>query len=217
VNAIRVLLADDHALVRSGIRLVLQSLEGIEVVGEAEDGRRTVELVESLRPDVVLLDISMPELNGLETAVRIGGRFPQTRVVMLSMHAAVEYVVQAFRSGASGYLLKDATPQELEFALRAVARRETYITPRVSSVVIESFLKSADRPASPLDSITSRQREILQLIGEGRSTKQIAARLDVSIKTVENHRAQLMERLGLSDLAGLVRFAVRNGLVREDI
>lgn len=216
MNSIRVLLADDHALVRSGIRLVLQSLSGVEVVAEAEDGRRTVELVERLRPGVVLLDISMPELNGIETLIRIRARFPQTRVMILSMHAAVEYVVQAFRAGAAGYLLKDATPQELDFALRAVTQGETYMTPRVSSVVVESFLKSSTQPGTPLDSITSRQREILQLIGEGRSTKQIAAKLGVSVKTVENHRAQLMTRLGLSDIAGLVRFAVRTGLVRAD-
>ena len=216
MKSIRVLLADDHTLVRSGIRLVLQSLEGVEVVAEAADGRRALELVENLRPDVVLLDISMPELNGIETAMRIRDRFAGTRVIMLSMHAGTDFVTQAFRAGASGYLLKDATPAELDFALRAVATGETYLTPRASSVMVEKLMQSADLPANPLDLITPRQREILQLIGEGRSTTQIAARLGVNVKTVENHRAQLMERLGLSDFAGIVRFAVRAGLVRED-
>lgn len=216
MSAIRVLLADDHALVRSGIRMVLESFEGVQVVAEAEDGRSVLGLVETLRPDVALLDISMPELNGLETAARIRSGFARTRVVILSMHAGVDYVLQAFRAGASGYLLKDATPPELEFALRAVARGETYISPRISGVVLEQFIQTTDGAKSPLESLTSRQREILQLIAEGRSTKQIAARLGVSIKTVETHRAQLMQRLDIHDLAGLVRFAVRHGVVAQD-
>ncbi len=216
MNAIRVLLADDHALVRSGIRMVLESLAGVQVVAEAEDGRRAFDLVQTLRPDVVLLDISMPELNGLEAAARIRSQHAQAKVVILSMHAGVDYVMQAFRAGASGYILKDATPPELEFALRAVARGETYISPRISGRVLEQFIQVADGAKSPLESLSSRQREILQLIAEGRSTKQIAARLGVSIKTVETHRAQLMQRLDIHGLAGLVRFAVRHGVVSED-
>lgn len=216
MSGIRVLLADDHALVRSGIRLVLQTLEGVQVVADTQNGRDALELVKALRPDVALLDISMPELNGIETTARIRSRFPQTRVMILSMHAGEEYVSQALRAGASGYLLKDATPMELDLALRAVARGETYLSPRVSRGVVEKCLRSADLTAGPLDALTPRQREILQLIAEGRSTKQIAARLDVSIKTVENHRALLMERLGIHDMAGLVRFAVRVGIVEWD-
>jgi len=216
VSGIRVLLADDHALVRSGIRMVLQTLEGVQVVADTQDGRRALELVETLRPDIALLDISMPGLNGIETAIRIRSRFPQTRVVILSMHAGEDYVSQAFRAGASGYLLKDATPMELDLALRAVARGETYLSPRVSGGVVEKYLQSVDLAAGPLDVLTSRQREILQLIAEGRSTKQMAAQLGVSIKTVETHRALLMRRLGIHDLAGLVRFAVRIGMVQGD-
>lgn len=216
MSGIRVLLADDHALVRSGIRMILETLDGVQVVADAQDGRSAIELVETLRPDVALLDISMPNLNGIETAARIRGRFPQTRVMILSMHAGEEYVSQALRAGASGYLLKDATPTELEFALRAVVRGETYLSPRVSGAVVEKYLRSAEPEAGPLDAITPRQREILQLIAEGGTTKQIAARLNVSIKTIETHRALLMERLGIHDIAGLVRFAVRTGIVRGD-
>ena len=216
MSAIRVLLADDHDLVRSGIRLILQSFAGVEVVSDTRDGRSAVGLIETLHPDVALLDISMPELNGIEAAAQVKERFPRTRVIMLSVHAGEEYVAQAFRAGASGYLLKDATPMELEFALRAVARGETYLSPSVSGAVVEKFFRSADPAASPLDAITPRQREILQLVAEGRSTKQIAARLGISIKTVETHRASLMERLGIHDIAGLVRFAVRAGLVQGD-
>lgn len=216
MSGIRVLLADDHALVRAGIRMILQTLDGVQVVAEAQDGRGVIELVETLRPDVALLDISMPDLNGIETAARIRIRFPQTRVVILSMHAGEEYVSQALRAGASGYLLKDATPAELELALRAVVRGETYLSPRVSGAVVEKYLRSAELATGPLDVLTPRQREILRLIAEGHSTKQMAAQLGVSIKTVETHRTLLMDRLGIHDIAGLARFAVRIGLVQED-
>lgn len=213
---IRVLLADDHELVRSGIRLILHTLDGVQVVAEARDGHGAIELVEALRPDIALLDISMPELNGIEAAARIRTRFPETRVVILSMHAGEEYVSQALKAGASGYLLKDATPMELDLALRAVARGETYLSPRVSGAVVEKYLRSAELATGPLDVLTPRQREILLLIAEGRSTRQMAAQLGVSIRTVETHRALLMDRLGIHDIAGLVRFAVRVGLVPGD-
>ena len=216
MSAIRVLLADDHALVRSGLRMILEKFDGVQIVGETADGREALALAESLRPDVVLLDISMPDVNGIETAARIRKRVPETRVVILSMHAAEEYVAQALRAGASGYLLKDATPTELEFALRAVARGETYLCPRVSGAVVEKFLQLADGAAGPLGALTPRQREILRLIAEGRSTKQMAAQLGVSVKTVETHRALLMDRLGIHDVAGLVRLAVRVGIVPGD-
>lgn len=216
MSTIRVLLADDHVLVRTGIRMVLETIEGVEVVAEAANGTQALEMVEALRPDAALVDISMPGINGIEAAARIRARFPHTRVLILSMHADREYVAQALRSGASGYLLKDATPSELELAVRSVVRGETYLSPRVSSLVVEEFLRVEPTSRSPLDALTPRQREILQLIAEGRTTKQIAAHLGVSVKTVETHRAQLMERLGIRDLAGLVRFAVRAGLVDSD-
>jgi DNA-binding NarL/FixJ family response regulator len=215
VSDIRVLLADDHALVRSGIRMVLQSLPGIEVVAEAQNGREALKLVESMRPDIALLDISMPGLNGIETALQIKENFPATRSVILSVHNSEPYVAQALRAGAAGYLLKDSTPLELEQALLAVARGETYLSTRVSGTVIE-LLQASEVEAGPLARLTSRQREILQLIAEGYSTKEIAGQLDVSIKTVETHRAAMMLRLDIHDIAGLVRFAVRNGMVQDD-
>ena len=216
MSTIRVLIADDHALVRSGIRMVLETFAGVQVIGEALDGRMALDLIATLHPDVALLDIAMPGLNGIEAATRIGSEHPGTRVIMLSMHGGEAYVTQSFRAGAKGYLLKDATPVELELALRTVTRGETYLSPRVSGLLVDKFLRGDDITAGPLDALTSRQREVLQLIAEGRSTKQIAAQLDVSIKTVESHRSTLMDRLRINDLAGLVRFAVRVGLVSGD-
>ncbi|MHB8534863.1 MAG: response regulator [Sulfuricaulis sp.] len=216
MTALRILLADDHNLVRTGMISLLRSFPDIEVVGETGDGREAIELVRTLAPNIVLMDIAMPGLNGIEATARIVKEFPRTRVVVLSMHADEEYVLQALRAGAAGYLLKNAAPVELELALRAVARGETYLSPEVSRHVIDEFLGGRAESAGPLGQLTPRQREILQLIAEGQATKQIAARLDVSVKTVETHRAQLMERLGIHDIAGLVRYAIRHGLVRID-
>lgn len=213
---IRVLLADDHALVRAGIRTLLQNLAGIEVVAEASDGREALALVAAQHPDVVLLDITMPQLNGLETAARMVKEFPTVRVIMLSMHASEEYVWQALKVGAAGYLLKDADTAELELAVKAVARGESYLSPAVSKHVIGDYIRRTGSETSSLELLTPRQREILQLIAEGKSTKEIARGLNISVKTVETHRAQLMERLDIHDIAGLVRYAIRVGLARPD-
>ena len=215
-TAIRVVLADDHTLVRHGIRALLEKIQGVQVVGEAADGREALELIEANRPDVALMDVTMPGLNGIETTADIKKRFPETRVLILSVHSSGDFVSQALRAGAAGYLPKDATPMELEFALRAVVRGETYLSPRVSGDLVDRYVRSAGAGRSPLELLTPRQREILQLIAEGQSTKQIASRLNVSVKTVESHRALLMERLGIHDVAGLTLFAVRAGLVAED-
>lgn len=218
-QSLRILLAEDHALVRAGLRALLQQSAGFVVVAEAEDGRAALELVAAQRPDVVLMDISMKNLNGLEATARIAREFPQVRVVILSMHEAEEYVQQAFQAGAVGYLLKGAQSGELELALRAVARGEYYVSPSICRFLVSGYLRrddpGGDRSA-PLDCLTPRQREILQLIAEGRSTKEIARQLTLSVKTVENHRAQLMARLGIHDVAGLVRFALRAGLISAE-
>jgi DNA-binding NarL/FixJ family response regulator len=213
MKTIRVLLADDHSLVRAGIRGLIESLAGVAVVGEAGDGPEALRLAEELRPDVVLLDIGMPGLNGLEVAARLTVLDPAIRVVILSMHTAEEYVLRALRAGAAGYLLKGSAVAELELAVRAVARGETFLSPAVSKRVVDDYVNRTGGAADPLDALTPRQREILQLVAEGHTSKEIAQRLGLSSKTVETHRAQVMERLQVHDLAGLVRFAVRVGLV----
>ncbi len=216
MTRIRLLLADDHHLVRTGMRGLLQSLPDIEVMGETGDGREAVALVQAHAPNIVLMDIAMPGLNGLDATARIVKECPHTRVLILSMHADEEYVRQALLAGASGYLLKNAAPAELELAIRAVTRGETWLSPAISRLVVEEYLGTHGEPTGPLAQLTPRQREILQRVAEGQTTKQIAAALAVSIKTVETHRAQLMERLGIHDVAGLVRFAIRHGLVSSD-
>jgi DNA-binding NarL/FixJ family response regulator len=211
---LRVLLADDHTLVRAGIRALLESIAEVDVVAESGDGREALELINKHRPDVALLDIGMPGMNGLELAKRVKTESPRTRIIILSMHADANYVNQALRAGVRGYLLKGAAVSELPLALRAVSRGETYLTPKVSSFVVDGFL-SGEEP-SPLEGLTQRQSEILQLIAEGHSTKQIAAMLELGVKTVETHRARLMDRLDIHDVAGLVRFAIRAGLVTSE-
>lgn len=215
MSTIRVLLADDHALVRAGFRALLEGLPGIQVVGEAGNGREALNLIQQTRPDVVLMDIAMSGLNGLEATARATRDNPHVRVIILSMHANEEYVLQALRAGAAGYLIKDADLAELELAVRAVARGETYLSPAVSKHVIAEYLRRTAGEPSPLSLLTPRQREILQLIAEGLTTKEIAHTLGISVKTVETHRAALMERLDIHDVPGLVRFAVRTGLVSE--
>ncbi|HLU60852.1 MAG TPA: response regulator transcription factor [Gammaproteobacteria bacterium] len=216
-DRIRVLLADDHGLVRAGIRTLLDQIETLAVIGETGDGRSVLKLVKEHQPDIVLLDIAMPSLNGLEVAARISRDYPDTRTIMLSMHANEEYVLQALRSGASGYLLKDAAVAELEIAIRSVVHGKTYLSPSISKTVIDEYLDNNSRARSPLERLTSRQREILQLVAEGHTTRQIADMLSVSVKTVETHRAQLMDRLEIRDVPGLVRYAIRTGLIHTDI
>lgn len=213
MNAIRMLLAEDHTIVRAGIRALLQNLEGIEVVAEAGDGREAIRLIETHQPDIVLMDIGMAGLNGLEATARIAKEFPDVRVIILSMYASEEYVLQALRAGAVGYLLKDADMAELEIAIRAVAREETYLSPAVSKHVVADYVRRVGGEPSSLERLTRRQREILQLIAEGHSTQEIAQMLSISVKTVETHRSQLMERLDIHDVASLVRYAIRMGLI----
>jgi DNA-binding NarL/FixJ family response regulator len=212
---IRVLVADDHELFRAGVRKLLQSFEGMDVVGEAADGHEAIRLSATHRPDVLLMDIGMPGLNGVEAVVRLTREGPRPRVIILSMHTGEEYVLRAVRAGAAGYILKDAKPAELETAVRAVARGEIYLSPAISRYVVEDYVRRGAIDRGPLDRLTPRQREVLQLIAEGNTTKAIAAKLGLSAKTVETHRAQLMERLDTHDIAALVRLAIRLGLVES--
>ncbi|MBI3896667.1 MAG: response regulator transcription factor [Gammaproteobacteria bacterium] len=216
MNAIRVLLADDHSLFRAGIQALLMQIDGVQVVGEADTGRKALEMARAHTPDVVLMDIAMPEMNGLDTAARLTKEFPGVRVIMLSMHAGEEYVMQALRAGASGYLLKDAATSELELAVRAVARGETYLTPTISKRVIDDYLMRTTGTSNSTDQLTKRQREILQLIAKGYTSKEMAQMLNLSPKTIETHRTQLMKQLDIHDVAGLVRYAIRVGLVTLD-
>ena len=215
MRPLRVLLAEDHTLVRAGIRALLESLDGIEVVAEASDGREALRLAQAHAPDILLMDITMKGMNGLEATARLAKEHSATRVIILSMHADQVYVRQALQAGATGYLLKGADVAELELALKAVTRGDTYLSPSVSKDFVDGLLNGKE-PANPLDELTPRQREILQLVAEGRTTKEIASQLNLSIKTVETHRAQLMKRLDIHDVAGLVKFAIRVGLVRAD-
>ena len=213
---IRVLVADDHALFRAGVRKLLQSFDGMDVVGEAADGQEALRLSSTQRPDVLLMDVGMPGLNGVEAAARLTREGPRPRVIILSMHTGEEHVLRAIRAGAAGYLLKDAKPDELEAAVRAVARGDIYLSPAISRYVVEDYVRRGGAEGSPLDRLTPRQREVLQLIAEGNTTKAIASRLGLSVKTVETHRAQLMERLDVHDVAALVRLAIRLGLVESE-
>jgi DNA-binding NarL/FixJ family response regulator len=208
-----VLLAEDHALVRSGFRVLLEELGDIEVVGEVADGREAVRFAVSRRPDLVLMDLTMPELNGLDATAEIAHQCPEVRVLVLSMHGDEEYVAQALKAGAAGYLLKGAGRVELELAVRAVARGDTYLSPGVSKTVVRDYVRGATGAATAREQLSPRQRQVLQLIAEGSSTKDIARKLGLSVKTVETHRAQLMKRLGVHDVPGLVRAAIRMGMV----
>lgn len=210
----RIVLADDHTLVRAGIRSLLVSIPDVQVVAESDDGREALELIARHRPDVALIDIGMPGLSGLEVARRVAKESPRTRVIILSMHGDRTHVTQALRAGVAGYLLKGAAVAELPLALEAVMRGETYLTPKISQTVVREYLDSGGQTdEDPLKGLTSRQREILHLIAEGRSTREMAGLLHVSVKTIETHRLRLMDRLDIHDVAGLVRFAVRAGIV----
>ena len=213
----RILLADDHALVRAGFCSLLEKIPFVTVIAEAKEGREAVELVRKHRPDIALIDIAMPKLNGLEAVARIAKESCNTRVIVLSMYANPEYVVQAMRAGAHGYLIKEDAVSQLKAAIRIVTSGELYFSPRISKDFIKNYLERVDAEYDPLGQLTSRQREILQLIAEGKNTKEIASDLDVSIKTVEAHRLQLMGRLNIHDIPGLVRYAIRRGLVSSEV
>jgi DNA-binding NarL/FixJ family response regulator len=217
MKRVRILLVDDHSLIRLGVKTLLNTLPDIEVVGEASDGRMALELTKKHYPDLVLMDIGMTGMNGLETTARVIKDFPGIRVIILSMHATEEYVWQALRAGASGYLLKDSGLSELSQAIQTVMHGETYLTSAVNKKVIMEYMERINAEQTPLDRLTRRQREILQLLAEGNTVKEIAWQLNLSVKTVETHRAQLMERLDIHDIPGLVRYAIRMGVIDQGV
>jgi DNA-binding NarL/FixJ family response regulator len=216
MTAIRVALADDHHLIRASLRALIGGFQDIEVVGDAGDGQQALSMIAACTPDVVLMDIVMTGLNGLEATRRSVKSHPASRIIMLSMHAGEDYVLPALQAGAVGYLLKQSSPAELEGAIHAVARGDMVLSPAISRQVIERFLGQNHSGSDALTQLTPRQRQILQLIAEGQSSRQIALRLGCSSKTVESHRASLMQRLDIHAVAGLVRFAIRNGLVSPE-
>jgi DNA-binding NarL/FixJ family response regulator len=215
MKPIRVLIADDHALVRAGIRALVEKIEGVVVVGEAGKGKEAIELIRKLKPNLVLLDITMPDGSGFDVLDSLTKEFPEVRVIMLTVHEAGEYAIRALREGAAGFLPKSAASTELEQAIQTVIRGEVYISPETSRKTLLEYGKGTTK-RELLATLSPRQREVLRLIAEGRTTKQIAQQLEISVKTVESHRAQLMERLDIHDVAGLVRYAITVGLIQVE-
>jgi two-component system response regulator NreC len=207
---IRVVLADDHTLVRQGLRSLLER-EGIQVVGEAQDGQELVQLAAKHSPDVAVIDIGMPLLNGVDAARELKRAAPQTKAILLTRHDEDQYLIEALRAGAKGYLLKNQAASDLVHAIQLVCRGQIYLSPGMSTVVVGAYLSKAELPVDP---ITSREREVLQLIAEGKSTRDVASLLGISVKTADSHRSRLMRKLDIHEVAGLVRYAVRKGLVQ---
>lgn len=212
----RIVLVDDHTLVRAGIRSLLEGIGGIEVIAEVGDGIEALEIVRREKPDAILLDIMLPGLNGLEVAARIGGLDVGTRILMLSMHTGPEYVARALSAGALGYLYKDSAFEELSDALQSIMLGRQYLSKAIDADLVEQIMASSGAGQPELEVLTPRQRQVLQLVAEGLGTREVAEKLHVSIKTVETHRAQLMDRLNIHDVPGLVRFAIRTGIVDVD-
>jgi DNA-binding NarL/FixJ family response regulator len=209
-RAIKVLLADDHTIVRQGLKLILAAQPDFEVVGEAANGREAAELAEKLRPDIVLMDVQMPELNGIESTRRMVAANSRIRVLVLSMHKEALYVREVLKAGARGYILKDAIDTELLNAMRSVARGDGYISPGVSGALLTDY---REQSSNPLDTLSTREREVLQLIAEGKTNKEVATKLNLSVYTIDSHRGKIMEKLNLHSAGELVRFAMKNGLV----
>jgi DNA-binding NarL/FixJ family response regulator len=218
VGKIRVLLAEDHTIVRKGLRALLDDETDIEVVGEAEDGRETVRQVERVCPDVVLMDITMPLLNGVEATRQIKSQHPEVQVLGLTRHENEEYIYQLLRAGASGYVVKQAAPAELVEAIRAVFEGDTYLSPSINPSMVEEYIRQAKAmvKSGPDERLTPREREVLQLVAEGRTNREIAQVLSISIKTVEHHRANLMSKLDLYSAAELTQYAIRTGVIDVD-
>jgi two-component system response regulator NreC len=206
----RVLLADDHSLVRQGLKALLEK-QGFQIVCEASDGQETIRSVEKTQPDVAILDISMPILNGVDAARELAKSSPRTRVILLTQHDEDQYVTEALRAGARGYVLKSQAAQDLVHAIQEVCRGSVYLSPNISGAVVDAYLSKTY--ASP-DPLSGRERQVLQLVGEGKSTKEIAAQLGISVKTAESHRARLMKKLDIHETASLVRYAIRHGLIQ---
>jgi DNA-binding NarL/FixJ family response regulator len=212
--SIRILLADDHKIVRDGLRTLIGKEAGMEVIGEAENGRKALKMAEKIRPNVVIMDVTMPDMNGIEAARKIVTEVPGVKVIALSMHSDRRFVLGMLEAGASGYLMKDCAFDELAKAVRSVATGQTYLSPSIADVLVKGYLDKVNEKISAARSpLTEREREILQLLAEGRSSKEIAAHLGVSVKTVETHRRNMMQKLNMRSVAELTKYAIREGLI----
>lgn len=211
----KILIADDHALFRAGLRALLSDIAGVQIVAEASNGAEAVQMAAATQPDLVFLDIAMPVLGGMDATEQVKAARPRTRVIVLSMHLNEDYIRRALNAGADGYMVKDSAPSELKVAVQAVMSGSNYLSPAAASLLIQHALPGM-READPLQALSPRQREVLRMVAEGKSTKEIARLLELSPKTVDIHRAQIMQRLDIHDVAGLTRFAVRVGLVGTD-
>lgn len=210
--SIKVLVADDHKVVREGLRTLIEKQPGMEVIAEAENGRMALKLIKKLSPDIAIMDIAMPDLNGIEATRQIVAEAPSTKVIALSMHSDRQFVTRMMSAGASGYLLKDCAFEEVARAIRSVMARQTYLSPEIVSIVVKAFLRRSEPSDSMLSVISPREREVLQLIAEGKTTKQIALRLHISAKTVDTHRRNIMDKLDIHSIAELTKYAIREGL-----
>lgn len=214
MSSISIIIADDHTVVRRGIRSLLEKVPEFKVLGEAGSGREVLDLLIEKRADVVVMDIGMPVMNGIDATARIREQYPNVRVLILSMHETEEFLLPALRAGCSGYMVKNSVANELEIAIHAVARGDMYLSPRMTRYVLDAYMQQRPQRMGPLNKLTPRQREILQLVAEGQSSPEIASKLSLSLKTIEAHRAQIMSRLQIHDVAGLTRFAIRAGLIK---
>jgi two-component system response regulator NreC len=214
--SIKIILADDHAIVRHGLSKSFQQETNIEVVGQAKDGHSTIELVGELSPDVVVMDIGMPDLNGIEATRRITKDYPKVKVVGLSMHSSDKYIREMFRAGASGYLLKNCPFEELVEAIRTIVSGKTYISPSIGDMIIKEYASKSDKEKSAFSILSQREREVLQLFAEGKTTKQIGRRLHISPKTVEAHRLRIMNKLDIDNVAQLTKYAIQEGLTQPE-
>ena len=215
MKKLRILLADDHSVMRTGLRALLERQPGLEVVGESENGRETIKLADSLKPDIVIMDVGMPGLNGIEATQAIVNEHPATAVVILSMHADESYVMRALKAGARSYLLKDSAPADLMRAIHAISQNKSFFSPKVSRILAEDYVRVLQQKGAvdSYDLLTIREREILQLIAEGKANKEVAAILNISPYTVETHRSHILEKLNLHNPAELILYAVRKGII----